>query len=96
MLKEAACITRPHRLKRLAHRLYERLAATRPGTSQQPLYLGERFFYGVEVRRVGRQVAQLAAPTFDQLLTRGPLCAERLSITIICPGFSAGARTYSM
>jgi hypothetical protein len=33
MLKESACITRPHRLKRLAHRLYERLAATRPGPS---------------------------------------------------------------
>jgi hypothetical protein len=33
MLKEAACTTRPHSLKRLVHRLYERLAATRPGPS---------------------------------------------------------------
>jgi hypothetical protein len=46
MLKESACITRPHRLKRLAHRLYERLAAMRPGPSlshYSPKCLDEEF-----------------------------------------------------
>ncbi len=33
MLKEFPCLTRPHRLSRLADRLYERLAATLPGPS---------------------------------------------------------------
>jgi hypothetical protein len=34
---------------------------------QQGLYLREGLFYGVEVRRVGRQQPQLAAPLFDEL-----------------------------
>ena len=54
MLEEAASITRRQRVESFAHRLYERLAGARPGSAQQCLELGERFFDGVEIGRVGR------------------------------------------
>jgi hypothetical protein len=98
MLEEAPCIARRHGLKRPTHRFYERLAGACLGLPQQRLELGERFPYGVEVRRVGRQVQKLAAPTLDQLPNLPnprPLVGERLSITTTCPGVSAEARTRS-
>jgi hypothetical protein len=66
MLEEAPSIARRHRVEGSAHRFYERIAGTRPGSAQQYLELGERFFDGVQIGRVGRQVEELAASLLDQ------------------------------
>ena len=95
MLEELPSVACRHPVESSAHRLYERLAGTRPGPPQERLELGKRFFYGVEVRRVGRQVEKLAAPTFYELPDPRALVEERLSITTICPSFKAGAKTCS-
>jgi hypothetical protein len=55
------------RLQRPAHRFDQRLAGARPGFAHQPLDLRERLLDGVEVRRVGRQVEDLAAAPLDDL-----------------------------
>src|SRR5215213_11695576 len=61
MLEEAPCIAGRHCLESPTHRLYKHIARTGFSPSQQSLELGKRFFYGVEVRGVGRQVEYLAA-----------------------------------
>ena len=58
------------------------------------LELRKGLLYGVEVRRVGRQVDQLASLAFDQF--PDPLCPLwelRLSITTTCPSSSVGNST---
>src|SRR5215212_1851244 len=67
MVEEAPSIASRIRVKSSAHRFHERLAGARLGSAQQRLNLGERFFYGVEIGRVGRQVEQLAASLLDDL-----------------------------
>src|SRR3954464_9175306 len=96
MLEEAPCIARRNRVEGPTHRFQQRFSGARPGPAHQRLELGERLFYGVEVRGVGRQIHKSSQPLPSiSSLTRGPLWEERLSITTICPGSSAGARTRS-
>ena len=96
MLEEASCIARCYSIKRSTHCFQQGFSGARLSLAQQRLELGKRFFYGVEVRRVGRQVEKLAEPLPSMSsLTLEPLCEERLSITTICPGFKAGAKTCS-
>jgi hypothetical protein len=49
MLEEPPSVACRHLVESSAHRLYERLAGTRPGPPQERLELGKRFFYGVEI-----------------------------------------------
>src|SRR3712207_8547330 len=95
MLEEASCIARRYSIKRSTHCFQQGFSGARLSLAQQRLELGKRFFYEVEVRRVGRQVEKLAALPPMSSLTLEPLCEERLSITTICPGFKAGAKTCS-
>ena len=96
VLEEATSIARCQRLENSTHRLYECLASTCPGSPQQRLELGKRFFDGIEIGGVGRQVDEFAAPLLDELPNpREPLCEERLSITTTCPGPSEGVSTCS-
>src|SRR5215213_7384426 len=67
VLEEAASIARRHRPESSAHRLYERLVGTCPGSPQQRLELGERFLDGIEIGRIGWQIHELAASPFDEL-----------------------------
>src|SRR5829696_9432558 len=67
MLEEPPNVACRHLVESSAHRLYERLAGTRPGPPQERLELGKRFFYGVEIGRVGRQVEERAASLLDEL-----------------------------
>ena len=50
MLEEPPSVSCRHQVESSAHRLYERLAGTRPGPPQERFELGKRFFYGVEMR----------------------------------------------
>jgi hypothetical protein len=61
------------RVQRPPHRLDQRLEGPGSRPSQRGLELGEGLLDGVEVRRVGRQVEQLAAPPLDQLPDPRPL-----------------------
>jgi hypothetical protein len=45
MLEEPPSVACRHHVESSAHRLYERLAGTRPGPPQERLELGKRFFY---------------------------------------------------
>src|SRR5829696_2350993 len=56
-----------HRRKRCPSGIYQRLEAPGLSPPQQRLRLGEGLFYGVEVRRVGRQENQRAAAPLDEL-----------------------------
>src|SRR5918992_4419253 len=67
MLEEPPSVACRHHVESSAHRLYERLAGTRPGPPQERLELSKRFFYGVEIGRVGRQVEKRAASLLDEL-----------------------------
>src|SRR5215211_315220 len=67
MLEEPPSVACRHLVESSAHRLYERLAGTRPGPPQERLELGKRFFYGVEIGRVGWQVEKRAASLLDEL-----------------------------
>ncbi len=49
MLEELPSVACRHLVESSAHRLYERLAGTRPGPPQERHELGKRFFYGVEI-----------------------------------------------
>src|SRR5215204_6367274 len=66
VLEEPAGITSAHRRERFAHSLYERLAGARLGSTHESLDLAERLLDGVQVRRVGRQVQQLASPPLEE------------------------------
>src|SRR3712207_2834994 len=82
--------------KRFAQYLYQ--SALRAGSclAQHTLDLGERFFYRVEVRRIGGQVDELAAPRLDQLPHLGRFVGrERLSMITTCPASKVGAKTCS-
>jgi hypothetical protein len=62
VLEEALRVTSADRRDRLSHRLHQSLAGSSLGFAQETLDLGEGFFDGVEVRRVGRQVRESWAP----------------------------------
>src|SRR3954454_11616359 len=97
VLEETSRIARRHRLQSSAHRLYKRFAGTCPSPPQkQRLELRKRFFYGVEIGGVGRQVHHSSQP-LSSMSSHTPtaLCEERLSITTTCPGRSDGASTRS-
>jgi hypothetical protein len=73
---------RQRRTNRLDNRLDQRFFRPGFGLTHEPLDLRERFLDGVILRRVGRQVDELAASPFDQLFD--PLSfvgLKRLSIT---------------
>src|SRR5215216_5899393 len=82
--------------ERLLHRLKQGFVGARPELPEDVLYLRERLLYGVEVRRVGRQIQELSAPlaSMSSLILLG-LWAPRLSITTICPSESEGAKKCS-
>ena len=67
MLEEPPSVPSRHHGESSAHRLYERLAGTHPGPPEEGVELGKRFFYGVEIGRVGRQVEKRAASLLDEL-----------------------------
>src|SRR5215213_5996735 len=95
VLEEAASIARRHRPESSAHRLYERLVGTCPGSPQQRLELCKRFLDGIEIGRIGWQIHELAVSPSQSLpsmssRTQEPLWEERLSITTTCPGRSDG------
>src|SRR3712207_8387867 len=96
VLEEATSIARCQRVESSTHRLYECLASTCPGFTQQRLELGKRFFDGIEIGGVGRQVDEFAAPLLDELPNpRAFVRREGLSITTTCPGPSEGVSTRS-
>lgn len=57
------------------------------------LHLGPTLLDGVEVGRVGRQVAERSSGLLDKLSDAVHLVSSRLSMTTNCPGFSCGQRT---
>ncbi len=74
MTEEASHVLGRDRVERLAHRFDQRLPALGLCLAQDAFYLAEGFLYGVQIRGVGRQVQQLAAPLFDEALrTQSPL-----------------------
>ena len=68
MPEEAVSVLGGDRVEGRAHRLDQSSPAPGRHLAQRRFDLGEGLFYGVEVRRVGRQVQQLAVPLLDQLL----------------------------
>jgi hypothetical protein len=56
MLEEAPSVLGTDRRERGCYRLYQSLFAPGRSLAKQVLDLGERLFYGVEVRGVGRQI----------------------------------------
>ena len=82
MLEEPAGFLGAERRDRRPEGLKQGFAATRLSFAHQPLDLAEGLLYGVEIRRVGRQVEKLAAPPFDELPYLLPFVGrDRLSIT---------------
>src|SRR5215213_5202278 len=67
MLEITSSILNADRRKRFAQHLHQSLPRACSCLAHRTLDLAERFFYRVEVRRVGGQVDQLATPPFDQL-----------------------------
>src|SRR5215213_10610314 len=67
MLEITSSILNADRRKRFAQHLHQSLPRACSCLAHRTLELAERFFYRVEVRRVGGQVDQLATPPFDQL-----------------------------
>src|SRR5215212_7909415 len=96
MPEEALGVLGRERRERPPHRLDQRLAGARLGFAYQLLDLREGPLDRIEVRRVRRQVKELAAPPLDDLLHSAVLVGrERLSITTNCPGSRVGAKTCS-
>jgi hypothetical protein len=96
MLEVTSGILGTDRRKRFAQYVYQSVLRTGCCLPQHTLDLAESFFYRVEVRRVGGQIDQLAAPTFDQLPYPGRFVGfKRLSRITTCPAFSVGARARS-
>jgi hypothetical protein len=96
VFKEATGVLGGDRRKRLTDRLDQGFFRPGFGFAHKPLDLREGFFYGVEIRRVGRQVDELAASLFDQLAYPFAFVGfKRLSITTTWPLRSVGARTCS-
>jgi hypothetical protein len=93
MVEEALSVRSADRTQSLADDLRERLVAASARFSQIALELGKGLLYGVEVRRVGRQVQELASLALDQLPDPlSALCELKLSITT-WPSSSVGHRT---
>src|SRR5215218_189401 len=67
MPEVATCVFSANRPEGLFGGLEQRLKRPRLSPPQQGLLQGEGLLYGVEVRRVGWQQPQLAAPLLDQL-----------------------------
>jgi hypothetical protein len=82
MLEETEGVSGGDRRDRLPQRVDQGLTRAGRGSPQEGLDLGEGLLDGVVIRRVGRQVEDLAALLASiSSLTLSPLCAERLSIT---------------
>ena len=62
-----ALVTGGDRRQRRTNRLDQGFSSSGFGLTHESLDLGERFLDGVEIRRVRRQVDELAASLFDQL-----------------------------
>jgi RTX calcium-binding nonapeptide repeat (4 copies) len=77
MLEEAPSVVCRYPIQRPTHRFQQGFSGARSSPAQQRLYLGECFFYGIEIGRVGRQVHQLAPPSFDELAHPRSLCERR-------------------
>src|SRR5687768_17567711 len=90
-LEEAAGVLLADRSKRPCGGCEERFQSSCLRLSDEVLYLGEGFFYGVEVRRVGRSHSWHPFSSMRSL-TQLLLCTDRLSISTICPAFRRGAR----
>src|SRR5215212_2271001 len=73
VLEKAPRVASTDSRERLPHRLHQGLAGSGLDFAQAVLYLGEGFFDGVKVRRVGRQVQQLCSSLLEQ-------CAHPLSL----------------
>src|SRR3712207_5920739 len=96
MLEVTFSVPGTDRRKRLAQYLYQSVLRAGSCLAQHTLDLGERFFYRVEVRRIGGQVDELAAPRLDQLPHLGRFVGrERLSMSTTCPASKVGAKTCS-
>ncbi len=97
VLEEAQGVFGCDRKDGRAQRVDECLAGAGRGPAQEEgLDLGEGFFDGIQIGRVGRQVKQSSQPRASiNSLTLAPLWAARLSITTTCPGCRLGASTRS-
>ena len=73
VLEKAPRVASTDSRERLPHRLHQGLAGSGLDFAEEVLYLGEGFFDGVKVRRVGRQVQQLCSSLLEQ-------CAHPLSL----------------
>src|SRR5215203_4248538 len=83
------------RQKRPCYRLQQSLPSASLCFSQNALYLGDSLLDGIQVRRVGRQVQQLAARALDQFPYPISLMgAQRLSITTTCPSRRDGQQSF--
>jgi hypothetical protein len=91
MPEEAESIRGTDRRDRFPQPVYQALTGAGRGSPQYALDLRESLLDEVELRRVGWEVENLAAPRLDQLLTLSPLWSERLSITTTCPARRLGA-----
>src|SRR5215207_312794 len=96
MFEEALDIRSSDRMESFADNLHECLLGTSTRFSQIALELAERLLYGVEVRRIGRQVDESShpLPSINSLIL-SPLWELKLSITTTWPLLSVGHRTSS-
>jgi hypothetical protein len=85
VLEETPGIPRSDRRDRRAHRSHQSLPAPGFGLSQDVLDLRESFFDGIEVRRVGRQVEQLASPLLDQFPNLASLIRREDTAEMLTP-----------
>src|SRR5215210_3870528 len=97
MLEVTPGVVDADRRKRFAQHVYQSILGTGSCSAQNALDLGKRFLYRIEIRRVGRQVDQLATLLFDQFPHPGRFVrGEVLSRITTSPACSVGARAYSM
>src|SRR5215207_7789232 len=97
MLEEPPSVACRHHVESSAHRLYERLAGTRPGPPQERLELSKRFFYGVEIvcvkgskqtRSWSRSAVRVRSSALS-IRRRYAEYSERAKSLVIYRGFSA-------
>src|SRR5215213_4443335 len=78
MFEEALRIRNADRMQSFTDKLHECLLAASTRFSQIALELAEGLLYGIEVRRIGRQVDELASPPFDQFFNPLPLVGAQV------------------
>src|ERR671917_1164795 len=99
MLEEPPSVACRHHVESSAHRLYERLAGTRPGPPQERLELGKRFFYGVEIGPlrirsiVRRETSKYRATSPIRTPAVSICCTACLSIILSIPSASGNRRS---